>query len=111
MPATAAVRPEASVSDPAPVAPARSEQPAPEASHRRHWYVYWIVGLPSQVPRSTVSVWPSAGVPEIDGAELLTGLSATTGTVATDTAEDDPATLVPVTFTTMAWPMSPEGSA
>jgi hypothetical protein len=65
-----------------------------------------MVGVPVQVPLLAVSVWPSAGVPEIVGRTVLTGGAALTVEVCTLVALELPATLVPVTTTRIVAPTS-----
>ena len=62
--------------------------------------------MPDQVPSSSVSVWPSAGVPDSVGTAVLAGGSGMTAAVGAEMAVALPATLVAVTSTRMEWPMS-----
>ena len=80
-----------------PVAPAMSEQFAPAASQRRHWYVKLIGVLPVHVPSPAVSVCPSWAVPLIVGATVFAGGTAATAAVCALVAGVPPAALVPVT--------------
>ena len=62
--------------------------------------------MPVQVPLSSVSVEPSVAVPERVGTAVLAGGSASTAAVGDELAAALPATLVAVTSTRTAWPMS-----
>ena len=64
--------------------------------------------MPDHVPGSAVSVWPSSGVPEIDGGVTLVGARASTSVVAEEVALSLPAPLVAVTMTRTAPPTSLE---
>jgi hypothetical protein len=83
-----------------------SEQLAPEASQRRHWYAWVIVGEPVQVPLEAVSVSPCSGVPEMTGRALFaTGMAVTTALWAL-VALWSPTEFVAVTATRTVAPMS-----
>src|SRR5689334_21345747 len=83
-----------------------SVQFAPLLSQRRHWYVYAMVGVPVQVPRSAVRVSPSRAVPAICGAVALTGGAAATLAVCVVAAGVEPAAFVAVTTTRSVCPAS-----
>jgi organic radical activating enzyme len=59
-----------------------------------------IGAAPVQVPVAAVSVAPWSGVPEIDGAVVLTGGEPATVALAGELAEATPAAFVAVTTTT-----------
>ena len=65
-----------------------------------------IVGEPVHVPVSAVRVCPSAGVPEIDGATVLTGAMASMTALAGEVASTEPPAFVAVTTTRRREPMS-----
>ena len=66
--------------------------------------------MPVQVPGSAVSVWPSSGVPEIDGGVELAGASASTSVESEDVAVSLPPAFVAVTTTRIVPPTSAETS-
>ncbi len=78
----------------------------PSASQRCHWYSKSIGSVPVQVPGSTVTVPPSAGVPVTLGGTVLTGGSAVTAAVGAEVSVAEPPPFVAVTSTTIAWPAS-----
>ena len=65
-----------------------------------------IGSVPVHVPGSAVSVSPSTGSPEIVGASVFTGGSASTSAVAGEVALSLPAPFVAVTTTRIAAPTS-----
>ena len=65
-----------------------------------------IVGVPVQVPRSTVSVSPSRAVPPTVGATVFAGATGSTRPAAPDVADVDPAVFVAVTITRVVVPTS-----
>src|SRR2546421_3482644 len=79
------------------VAPEMSEQFAPAASQRCHWYVKLIGALPVQVPLAAVSVCPSWAVPLIVGATVFAGGDGATAAACVLVAAVPPAAFVPVT--------------
>ena len=62
--------------------------------------------MPDQLPGSAVSVEPSSAVPEIEGAVVLEGASASTSSLAADVAESEPPSLEAVTTTRTVEPTS-----
>src|SRR5438477_1460623 len=85
------------------------EQSPPAWSQRRQRYENWIGLLPLQLPGSALSVWPSCGVPEIDGSFVFLG--ACSGaflitSVAADCAVPAPSLFTAVTRTRSRWPTS-----
>ena len=63
--------------------------------------------MPDQVPWPAVSVSPSAGMPAMVGAIVLSGGLATIGVaVGAEASVDEPPGFVAVTSTTSAWPTS-----
>ena len=62
--------------------------------------------VPDQVPVSAVSVWPSTTGPVMAGTTVSCGGAASTAGVAAEGSLDWPPSLMAVTTTTMAWPMS-----
>ena len=66
-----------------------------------------MVGVPSHVPRSAVSVAPSRAVPEIAGATMLAGGAAATVSVACDAALVLPPALLAATTIRIVAPTSP----
>ena len=71
-----------------------SAQLSPAASQRCHWYAGTSVGEPVQSPSSSVSVWPSRGVPDSDGSTTLTGGLPSTTPVGSLVAVSAPAGFV-----------------
>jgi hypothetical protein len=70
------------------VAPEIGLQFAPEASHCCHWYEK-LAGEFAQLPLSAVKSLPSAGWPEIVGAELDCGAAAVATCVSTAAASSE----------------------
>ena len=62
--------------------------------------------MPSQLPGSAVSVEPSSGLPEIDGAPVFDGASASTSSEAAEPADAEPPSLLAVTTTRIVAPTS-----
>jgi hypothetical protein len=73
-----------------------------------------VIGwVPDQVPGSAVSVWPTCGVPEIVGGDVLTGADWDAVTVAVwlETAVLEPPPFEAVTATRIVEPTSADVSA
>ena len=62
--------------------------------------------MPDQLPFVVLRVWPSSGVPEIDGAAVFAGACASTSSVAAEAAESRPPSLLAVTTTRIVEPTS-----
>ena len=83
------------------VVPLMSEQFAPLASQRRHWYVNVSGCWPTQVPLFAVSVCPTCGVPDTVGGTVFRGRAGAgwTTAVAFDVALAEPSEFAAVTRT------------
>jgi hypothetical protein len=83
---------------------------APALSQRRHWRANVMVAVPAQLPVVEVRTCPSRAVPETVGAAVLTGGPVVTAAVAALVAVPDPAELVAVSATRIAFVTSADTS-
>src|SRR4051794_30048648 len=83
-----------------------SEQGPLVPVHRRHWYANDNGAVPDHVALSTLRVWPSSAVPEIEGAAEFDGGFAVTAAVGAEVALAEPSPFVAFTTTRRVLPIS-----